>query len=94
LTQKNNEETPDFGAATPFAFFLRDEVGNMIAGCNGGVIFGCIDTEQFWVAQNNRNAGLGRNLMNEIHEYGKKIGCSMATVNTMSFQCPRVFMKN
>jgi len=42
LTQKINEETPDFGIATTFAFFSRDGDGSIIAGVNGSVIFGCI----------------------------------------------------
>lgn len=67
-----NEETPAFGAATPFAFFLRDEAGNMIAGCNESVIFGCIYTDQLWVHPDYRKNGLGHQLMDEVHEYGKK----------------------
>ena len=42
LTQKINQETPDFGSAHPFAFFVRDEKNQIIAGCNGSVIFGSI----------------------------------------------------
>ena len=39
LTQKINQETPEFGEAHPFAFFIRDEKNQIIAGCNGSVIF-------------------------------------------------------
>ncbi|MGI9215084.1 MAG: GNAT family N-acetyltransferase, partial [Gammaproteobacteria bacterium] len=49
LTQKINEETNDFGVASPFAFFIRNEDNCIIAGCNGSVIFGSIYTDQLWV---------------------------------------------
>ena len=46
LTQKINQETPEFGEAHPFAFFIRDEKNQIMAGCNGSVIFGSIYTDQ------------------------------------------------
>ena len=46
ITQKINEDGSDFGSAYPFAFFIRDKAKNIIAGCNGSVIFGCIYTDQ------------------------------------------------
>jgi GNAT superfamily N-acetyltransferase len=91
LTQKINEESTDFGLATPFAFFMRDERGNLIAGANGSVIFGCIYTDQLWVDKNYRRSGLGKKLMDHVHEYGRKAGCRIATVNTMSFQSGKDF---
>lgn len=48
LTKKINQETPEFGEANPFAFFIRDEANQIIAGCNGSVIFGSIYTDQLW----------------------------------------------
>ena len=49
LTQKINQETPDFGEAHPFAFFIRDESNQIIAGCNGSVIFGSIYTDRGYI---------------------------------------------
>ena len=86
IAQKINEETTSFGAATPFAFFIRDEAGQVIAGCNGSVIFGGIYTDQLWVDKNHRKLGLGKKLMDAVHEYGRKAHCHIATANTMSFQ--------
>ena len=86
ITGKINEETHEFGSAYPFGFFIKDNNGNIIAGCNGSVIFGCIYTDQLWVDKKYRKTGLGKKLMDAVHEYGLQIGCSMATVSTMSFQ--------
>ncbi len=91
LTQKINKETPDFGSAHPFAFFVRDEHNQIIAGCNGSVIFGSMYTDQLWVHPNHRKKGLGHKLMEAVHDYGRKSECSMATVATMSFQGAKTF---
>ncbi len=91
LTQKINQETPEFGEAHPFAFFIRDEQNQIIAGCNGSVIFGSIYTDQLWVHPRSRKNGLGRQLMESVHDYGRQSGCSMATVATMSFQGANAF---
>lgn len=91
ITQKINEETPDYGTAYPFAFFIRDEHKQIIAGCNGSVIYGSIYTDQLWVHPNHRKNGLGHKLMTQVHDYGRKLGCIMATVATMSFQDAKEF---
>jgi GNAT superfamily N-acetyltransferase len=91
LTRKINEETIHFGAAYPFAFLIRDESNEVIAGCNGSVIFGSIYTDQLWVHPHYRNKGFGRTLVNTVHEYGRQNGCTIATVATMSFQEARRF---
>lgn len=91
LTQRINQETPEFGEAHPFAFFIRDAKNQIIAGCNGSVIFGSIYTDQLWVHPNHRKNGLGHKLMEAVHDFGRKSGCSMATVATMSFQGAKTF---
>ena len=88
LTQKINEESVDQGSAFPFAIFVRDKEGRIIAGCNGSIIFGAIYTDQLWIHLKYRKKGLGTKLMNHVHVYGKKKGCTQATVTTMSFQAP------
>jgi len=91
LTQKINQETPEFGEAHPFAFFIRDEKNKIIAGCNGSMIFGNIYTDQLWVHPDYRKNGLGHKLMEAVHDYGRKSECSLATVATMSFQGAKAF---
>ncbi|MCX7116431.1 MAG: GNAT family N-acetyltransferase [Legionellales bacterium] len=91
LTQKINQEVSDKGAAYPFAFFIRDGAGEIIAGCNGSVIFGAIYTDQLWVRPGSRKQGLGQKLMEQVHDYGREVGCRMATCATMSFQNARAF---
>jgi GNAT superfamily N-acetyltransferase len=91
LTHKINAETPEFGSAYSFAFFIKNKQKHIIAGCNGSVVFGSIYTDQLWVDPNHRHTGLGRMLMNRVHDYGREVGCTMATLATMSFQKAKAF---
>lgn len=85
LTQKINESFSGFNDAYPFGIFTYDDAGNMIAGASGSIVFGAVYTDQLWVDANFRMQGVGRNLMEAVHNYGKECSCSIATVQTMSF---------
>lgn len=86
LTDKINAESPEVPPAYCFGFFIKNDKGEIIAGCNGSVIFGEIYTDQLWVHPEYRKQGLGKRLMEQVHTYGHEVGCKMATVATMSFQ--------
>ncbi len=86
LTQKINDENPEYGEAFCFSFLMRDESGAIIAGCHGSVVFGEIYTDMLWVEPGCRSQGLGRQLMEHVQTYGRSQGCTMATVSTMNFQ--------
>lgn len=97
LTQKINEESKNLGIAEeayPFAFFIRDDREEIIAGCNGSVIYGAIYTDQLWVSPIYRGQGVGRKLMEQVHTYGLAVNCTMATVATMNFQKAREFYES
>lgn len=91
LLAKINEENIDKGSSNPFAFFIRDQQANIIAGCSGYVIYGSIYTDLLWVNKEYRKNGLGKSLMEKVHDYGRKMNCKIATVATMSFQKARAF---
>ena len=86
LTNAINAETPTFGEMSPFAFLIRDENGEIIAGCNGYTIYGSIHTDQLWVHPDHRKSGLGKQLMQQVIEYGIQERCIKATLCTMNFQ--------
>lgn len=93
LTHKINAEAGDKGAAYPFAILVCNKESGIVAGCNGSIIFGSIYTDQLWVDPNLRKLGMGKKLMEAVHEYGKKHGCTISTVATMSFQVPDFYKK-
>lgn len=86
ITRQINQETAEYGEATPFAFYIRDDQGTIIASANGFVIYGTIYTDQLWVHKDHRGEGLARKIMDNVHAYGKSEGCKIATVQTMNFQ--------
>lgn len=49
LTRKLNDETAELGSTHPFAFFIRNKANEIVAGCNGFVVFGAIYTDQLLV---------------------------------------------
>ncbi|WCR58000.1 GNAT family N-acetyltransferase [Wolbachia endosymbiont of Ctenocephalides felis wCfeJ] len=91
LYKKINEETADKGTFSPFAFFIRDDSKQTIAGCSGFVIYGSIYTDLLWVHSDYRRKGMGRQLMEKVHGYGREVHCKIATVATMNFQMARGF---
>ena len=54
LTQQINQQTPEYHEACPFAFFIRDNDYNVIAGANGFVVYGVIYIDQLWVHKGHR----------------------------------------
>lgn len=92
LTKKINEETPNQGYAVGFAVFIRDNKDVIVAGGNGSIIYGSIYTDQLWIRPELRRQGIGERLMSYVEEYGKKKGCTLSTVTTMSFQAPKFYL--
>lgn len=94
LTQEIMKEVPPvYGKAHGFAIFTKDPRGQILAGCSGSIIFGEIYTDQLWVHPQHRGRGLGRQLMNKVHQHGKSQGCKVAAVETMDFQSPQFYQK-
>ncbi|WP_265032554.1 GNAT family N-acetyltransferase [Wolbachia endosymbiont (group A) of Sicus ferrugineus] len=84
LSKKINEETADKGTCDPFAFFIRDDTEQIIAGCSGSVMYGSIYTDLLWVHSDYRGKGFGRQLMEKVHDYGREMHCKIATITTMN----------
>lgn len=96
LTDAINQEAHALGIETPteaFSFFIRDAEKKIIAGCNGTLIYGSIYTDQLWVAPAFRGQGMGKQVMEKVHELGRSKQCTHATVCTMSFQNAEAFYK-
>jgi ribosomal protein S18 acetylase RimI-like enzyme len=69
-----------------FCFFIRGDDNQVIAGCNGFLMFNSVYTDQLWVHPKYRKLGLGSNLIKHVHDYACVNACAIATVVTMSFQ--------
>ncbi|MGB0935301.1 MAG: GNAT family N-acetyltransferase [Alphaproteobacteria bacterium] len=85
--KKGLEPTESFG------FFLRDEDGQVIAGCNGCYFFGCLYTDMIWVAPHMREQGISRRLLEKVEELAVNKNCTMCTLITMDFQALGLYQK-
>lgn len=97
LTQKIDEEAKKEGIiddSSSFVFVIRDQNNDIIAGCNGAVVYGAIYTDQLWVRKDYRKQGLAKLLMEEVHALGKEKNCNLATVCTLSFQHAKSFYED
>jgi GNAT superfamily N-acetyltransferase len=65
---------------------MRDADSKVIGGANGFIMYGAIYTDQLWVDKEHRRRGIAKKIMAEVHEFGKLEGCTIPTVQTMSFQ--------
>ena len=83
----------DHAPMEPFAFFMRDDSGNIMGGCNGNIAYGWIYVDQLWVAETWRGKGYGTQLMKLAEKLGKEKGCIRAAVNTMDWEAPEFYKK-
>lgn len=76
-----------------FAFFIRDQDNNVVGGCDGNTLYGCLYIDQLWISETIRHAGWGTKLINAALDYGKKCGCTFANVDTMDWEARDFYQK-
>jgi ribosomal protein S18 acetylase RimI-like enzyme len=75
------------------AIFLRDPMGQMIAGLYAYTWGGCLDIKLVWVREDCRGSGLGSSLMRAAEREAIARGCHIAMLATHSFQAPDFYKK-
>lgn len=76
-----------------FAFFIRDENGKIVGGCNGDILYGQLYVGQLWVDEKLRHQGYGTQLMMLSEKHAKETGSRFMSVNTMSFEALDFYKK-
>ena len=76
-----------------FAFFIRDENGKIVGGCNGDILYGQLYVGQLWISENLRHQSYGTKLMHLAEDYAKKNGARFLSVNTMDFEALDFYKK-
>jgi GNAT superfamily N-acetyltransferase len=81
------------GAGTPFAFFIKDEMGDIKGGCSGYLFHGCLYTDFLWVDNSLRGQHYGIRLMESAEKLAIENGCRFMAVHTMDFEAPEFYKK-
>jgi ribosomal-protein-alanine N-acetyltransferase len=80
------KQQKDMDPFEPFDFFVRDQQGQILAGCGGVMYHGCLYTGSLWVTESLRGKGIGKRLLQAAEQLARKRGCSMATIHTMDWE--------
>ena len=77
-----------------FGFFIKNGLmRQIVAGCNGIVIFGALFLRQIWVAKEFRGQKYGTKLIHAVEDLARNKKCSMIIVRTMSWQAKDFYLK-
>ncbi len=69
------------------------EKDECIGALSGETLYGSIYIENIYISPQHRSKGLGRILIEKASELGKKWNCTLAVVETMSFQALEFYQK-
>jgi ribosomal protein S18 acetylase RimI-like enzyme len=90
---ENAKQKKEMTKFDSFAFFLRDEAAEIVGGCNGNNLYGCLYIDQLWVAEFLRGKGYGTKLMRAAENFGKESGCHFIAVNTFDWEALDFYKK-
>src|SRR3990167_5645237 len=76
-----------------FAFFVRDETGKIVGGCNGDNMYGSLFVGQLWVTETLRGKGHGTQLMKKSENLAREKKCNFMAVNTMDWEALDFYKK-
>lgn len=79
----------------PVEFVARNEKDEIIGGILGGIgYYGGLKIGVLWVNASSRGTGLGALLLRSAEEEAKKLGATIAILDTFSFQAEGFYLKN
>lgn len=76
-----------------FAYFIRDDKGQIVGGCAGDNMYGGLFVGQLWVNEELRGKGYGTQLMSLAEELASKSQCRFITVNTFEWEALDFYKK-
>jgi GNAT superfamily N-acetyltransferase len=92
LYEYNNQQTGrDDGQL--FAFFIRDEKEQILAGISGWTWAEACEITSLWVHPDWRGRGYGRQLLESAEQEARSHGCQAILLTSYSFQAPAFYQK-
>ncbi|GAB4210837.1 MAG: GNAT family N-acetyltransferase [Roseiflexaceae bacterium] len=85
LAAFNRQHTPH-PAFYPITLLVRDAEGTVAGGLLGGIYWGWLYVEIFWLDEALRGQGLGTRLLRQAEQIAIERGCHGAHLDTMDFQ--------
>jgi ribosomal-protein-serine acetyltransferase len=73
--------------------FARDAAGRIVGGLRGATVWGWLEIELLWVAEEHRADGIGARLMAAAEAEAVARGCRHARVDTFDFQAPGFYAR-
>jgi GNAT superfamily N-acetyltransferase len=74
-----------------FGYFVKDENDQVLAGCTGALVYGCVHTDTLWVSEPLRGQGIGTRLLASTEQFAREKNCTMATINTMDWEALELY---
>jgi GNAT superfamily N-acetyltransferase len=76
------------------AAFARDDSNVTVGGVIGRTWGGCFEVEVLWVREDQRGRGVGAKLLAMAEEEAVRRGCTLAFLDTFSFQAPGFYERH
>lgn len=88
-----NEKIVGSNRKQELTFHIKNDNGEVIAGCNGNVHFNYFFVAHLWVSETLRGQGVGAKLLTRIEEEARARQCDHVWLDTFSFQAPGFYEK-
>jgi GNAT superfamily N-acetyltransferase len=77
-----------------FAFFVRNEKQEIIAGISGWTWAGACEVRTLWVDPSLRGHGYGQSLLQSAEQEARSRSCKVIMLTSYSFQAPEFYQKH
>jgi len=76
-----------------FAFFIRNDQQEVVAGLSGWTWADACEIQTLWVHPSCRRHGYGRELLEAAEQEARAHGCKIILIDSYSFQAPAFYQK-
>ena len=76
-----------------FAFFIRSDQQEILAGLSGWTWAGACEIQTLWVHPSLRGQGYGRELLEAAEQEAREQACKVILISSYSFQAPEFYQK-